>query len=385
MLAIAPQPFFSPRGTPLSVYYRTLVTAEMGVEVDLLTYSQGEDVDLPGVRIIRIPGFRFLGPVKVGPSLLKLWLDAILVVWTVALMAVRRYDVVHAHEEAVFFALPLTRLFRTGLIYDMHSSLPQQLSSFDFTRSRLLIGLFGWFEDWALRAADAVITISPHLHEYAVARRPEGRRSVLIENSLFEPVRLARAACDGDTTRTDTAASPPTIVYAGTLESYQGIDLLLDAFADVRESRPDVRLVIAGGTDAQIRGYTRRAEALGILGPCEFLGPVPKATASTLMRDASVLVSPRTTGNNTPLKLYEMMASGVPMVLTDIPSHTQVVSAGEAVLVEPSAAGLAAGLLTALESGADIADRVRGARTLYESRYSRESYEAKLRHALDAL
>ena len=70
VLAIAPQPFFTPRGTPLSVYYRTLVTAEMGYEVDLLTYGQGVDVDIPGVRIVRIPSFRWLGSAKVGPSLL---------------------------------------------------------------------------------------------------------------------------------------------------------------------------------------------------------------------------------------------------------------------------------------------------------------------------
>ena len=38
MLVIAPHPFFTPRGTPFSVYYRTLVMAEQGVEIDLLTY-----------------------------------------------------------------------------------------------------------------------------------------------------------------------------------------------------------------------------------------------------------------------------------------------------------------------------------------------------------
>jgi hypothetical protein len=47
-LQIAPEPFFSPRGTPFSVYYRCLVQTELGVEVDVLTYGQGDDPDLPG-------------------------------------------------------------------------------------------------------------------------------------------------------------------------------------------------------------------------------------------------------------------------------------------------------------------------------------------------
>ena len=67
-LVVAPQPFFTPRGTPLSVYYRTLVAAEQGVVIDLLTYGDGEDVDIPGMRIRRIPHFPFLGPVRAGPS-----------------------------------------------------------------------------------------------------------------------------------------------------------------------------------------------------------------------------------------------------------------------------------------------------------------------------
>jgi hypothetical protein len=40
MLVISPQPFFTPRGTPFSVYYRALVMAEQGVEIDLLTTAR---------------------------------------------------------------------------------------------------------------------------------------------------------------------------------------------------------------------------------------------------------------------------------------------------------------------------------------------------------
>jgi hypothetical protein len=151
-LVIAPQPFFSPRGTPFSVYYRTLVMAQLGVEVDLLTYGRGQDVDIPGVRIIRIPRFDFLGPVKIGPSPLKVFFDVFLIVWTVGLLLRHRYDFVHAHEEAVFWCRFLKPLFRFTLVYDMHSSLPQQLTNFGFTRSKALIGLFDRLERSALKS-----------------------------------------------------------------------------------------------------------------------------------------------------------------------------------------------------------------------------------------
>ena len=70
-LVIAPQPFFSPRGTPFSTYYRALVAAELGVEIDLLTYGQGQDVDIPRVRIIRIPNIiviKFVGNIPLWQS-----------------------------------------------------------------------------------------------------------------------------------------------------------------------------------------------------------------------------------------------------------------------------------------------------------------------------
>ncbi len=77
-LVIAPQPFFSPRGTPFSVYHRCLVMSKMGVELDLMTYGQGQDVDLPNVSIHRGPAFRWLGDVPIGPSFLKLFHDVFL-------------------------------------------------------------------------------------------------------------------------------------------------------------------------------------------------------------------------------------------------------------------------------------------------------------------
>ena len=139
-LVIAPQPFFSPRGTPFSVYYRTLITSELGVKIDLLTYGQWQDVDIPGVRIIRIPRFPFFGPVQIGPSYLKLFLDIFLVIWTIALLLKNRYHFVHAHEEAVFFCRFLKPIFGFKLVYDMHSSLPQQLTNFHsmFIKSGIL-------------------------------------------------------------------------------------------------------------------------------------------------------------------------------------------------------------------------------------------------------
>ena len=388
ILVIAPQPFFTPRGTPFSVYYRSLVSAELGADIDLLTYGEGQDVDIPGVRIVRIPRLPFLGSIKVGPSWAKLVLDVLMLIWTIALLMRRRYDAVHAHEEAIFFSRFLKRLFGFKLIYDMHSSLPQQLSNFKFTESKLLIGLFRKLEDTCLRASDVVISICPDLANYVEQVIDDPEKHYLIENSIFSPVRLAEtnperesageASC---THRLNLPKGRRLIVYAGTLESYQGIDLLIQAYASVAARFTDTHLLIVGGSPDQVNHFSGLAEQLHLRDRVSFTGRVDPETAKNHSQQASVLVSPRSAGTNTPLKVYSMLASGRPIVATDIYSHTQVLDHDVAVLVPPSPDGLAEGLVSVLGSP-DMGQRLaENAKSLYKTKYSRSVYKQKM-HAV---
>lgn len=395
-LVIAPQPFFSPRGTPFSVYYRTLVTSELGVEIDLLTYGEGEDVDIPNVRIYRVPRFSWLGRVKTGPSMVKLFLDGFMFLWAIGLMTAKRYTFVHAHEESVFFCRFLKPIFGFKLIYDMHSSLPEQLRNFDFTRSTLLIRIFRWLEDSSLRAADGIITICPALADYVQRLLGDTDRHVLIENSIFDPVKLARSSGFERPARAEGAPGqdstlvllPPCrrfVVYAGTLEAYQGIDILIGAFAEVVKGLPDAFLVIVGGTPGQVREYSELADRLGIASDSLFTGCVPQSVARQYSARASVLVSPRSAGSNTPLKIYELLASGIPLVATRIYSHTQVLDDDIAFLVAPEAGGIAQGIRDALENSVERDRKTSRARTVYEEKYSRPVYTTKLRRLLELM
>ncbi len=386
-LVIAPQPFFTPRGTPFSVYYRTLVMAERGVEIDLLTFGEGQNPDIPHVRIRRIPRFSFLGPVKIGPSPLKAFLDIFMVVWTVGLLLRHRYDFVHAHEESVFWCRFLKPIFQFQMVYDMHSSLPQQLTNFNFTKSKLLIGVFKRLEHGALKHSNAVITICPDLRDYVLKHGIDPKRNLLIENSVFEDVRLkgpytGTSKC---TTTIEPKPNGPRVVYAGTFEAYQGIDILIKAFAEVIKERPDVEMLLVGGTWPQVEAMKRLAADCGLDGSCVFTGRVPKSQARAYVDTADVLVSPRTTGTNTPLKVYEQLATGKPLVATNIWSHTQVLSDEVCFLVDPTPDSFAKGILEALNNMKKAKGVVNAALKLYETAYSRPAYEQKIGQLLETL
>ena len=396
LLVVAPQPFFTPRGTPFSVYYRTQVTCALGHEVDLLTYGQGADVEIPGCRVIRTPAFRIFGPVKIGPSMLKLFHDVFMVVWTIGLLARHRYEVVHAHEEAVFWCRWLKPLFRFRLIHDMHSSLPQQLHNFQFTQLRAVHWAFERLETSAARAAEAVITVCPALTDYARGLTRNDDKVLLIENSLFDPVRFAGAgAREGSP---GEAAADPTeaparewmstrmpghvIAYAGTLEVYQGIDRLLEAFAAVVRQIPDAGLLIVGGASREVERFRALADALGLGASVLFTGRLSQPAAQRLVRLAGVAVSPRFAGNNTPMKIYQLMADGIPLVATRIESHTQVLNDDIAVLATPDADGLARAIIEVLADPRSAQAMGERAKAWYQEKYSREVYTQKMRTML---
>jgi glycosyltransferase involved in cell wall biosynthesis len=388
-LVIAPQPFFSNRGTPLSVYYRTLVMAELGVSVDLITYGEGQDVDIPNLRIIRIPRFAWLGNVKVGPSYLKLFLDIFVTLHLVRQLLVRRYDFVHAHEEAIFICRFLKPLFRFRLVYDIHSNLAQQLTNTRFTRSKLLKVLFSRLQESCIRVSDAVITICPDLADYVNTVHDGAAKNILIENSIFDPVRVVAFAAGNSGAREQSPPAPGSIpadrqiiLYAGTLENYQGIELLLNAFRETRLSCADAFLLVVGGTEAQVHHYSGLAHDLAIDQHVLLLGNRPQKEIPGYMERAAVLVSPRIEGTNTPLKLYQQIASGIPLVATDIESHTQVLDDSVAFLPAPEPKTYAQAIIQVLNQRDAAAEKASRARQLYAEKYSRASYTEKMRRVL---
>ena len=364
--------------------------SELGLEIDLLTYGEGRDTDIPNVRILRAPRFSLLGNVKTGPSMLKLFLDVFVAARAVWLLIRNRYDIVHAHEEAVFICRFLKPIFRFKLVYDMHSSLTQQLTNFQFTESRIIHYIFKKLEDSSINAAEAVITICPDLRDYVNQIIENQDKHFLIENSIFEPVKLkgqksADAANDQAVDRSALPANRFRFVYAGTLESYQGIDLLIEAFAKVIARCPEAFLLIAGGTPEQVERFRKMATGNGLDGHCLFTGNVPQSLAHEFMESADVLLSPRTEGTNTPLKVYQQLASGIPLVATNIYSHTQVLTDDVAFLSDPEVSAFADAMVAAM-TDKDVA-RVKADKAirLYEQEYSRESYVRKLDALLSGL
>jgi glycosyltransferase involved in cell wall biosynthesis len=385
ILMIAPEPFFEPRGTPFSEFHRIRALTALGHEVDLVTYPFGQAVSMPGLRIFRSLKPPFLHGVKIGPSVAKIPLDVFLACTALRRALSSRYDAVHSHEEAGFIGVLLAAWLRVPHLYDMHSSLPQQLSNFAFSRSRFIIRVFLALERFMIKRSRVVIVICPSLEETVRGIDP-GAHVVLIENapgSADAPASAVQAA--GVRRALGVADAAPMVLYTGTFEAYQGLDLLFEAMAIVARARPDARLVIAGGKPDQVGQARAQARMAGIEAATVFVGERPAAEIPSYLLAANLLVSPRSRGTNTPLKIYQYLRSGKPIVATRLLTHTQVLSDETAILTAATPEEFAAGILSALTDPARATTLGRRAQELAESKYSYEAYLERTRHACAAL
>ena len=378
ILFLAPQPFFEVRGTPLAVLHLVRALSALGHQVDLLTFPRGEAHPIEGVRHLRSLNLP-VGRVKAGASFAKMALDVPFVAEAAVRLAFGKYDVVHAVEEAAHLIAPFARLLRVPLVMDVDSSIPDQLRYSGFATRGPLLGLVELLEGRALRSSAAVVTVCASLTEGV--KRQAGDVPVF---QIEDPPLAEREKLPTDVVavKQDLGLSDrPVVLYSGNFESYQGVEMLVDASSRV----PEAQFLFMGGEPAEIERLRERARALGSDDRCVFSGKRPPSELPRFLAVTEVLVSPRTRGENTPFKVFTYLASGKPLVATRIPSHTQLLSDDTAILVEPTPEGLAGGIRGALQDPAEARTRADRGQALIQREYSAARHREKVAAAYAAV
>ena len=276
-------------------------------------------------------------------------------------------------------------VLRMPHLYDMHSSLPQQLTNFAFSRSAVMRRAFLAIERLMITRSRVVIVICPSLEETVRGIDPLAR-TVLIENapgSSEEEATAGRRSC------------------AANRSDWLGVRGWCSTPARSRRTRAWTccsRRWRSCTTPARTRGWSspgasrikstarasvpaRRASSAVTI----FAGERPADEIPAYLLAADVLVSPRSRGTNTPLKIYQYLRSGKPIVATRLLTHTQVLSDDTAVLTGATSAEFAGGILAALADRTRAAALGSQARLLAETKYSYEAYLERTRQACAAL
>jgi glycosyltransferase involved in cell wall biosynthesis len=136
--------------------------------------------------------------------------------------------------------------------------------------------------------------------------------------------------------------------YVGRIDTWKGIDVLLDALPQLRARRPGLEAVIAGGTVRDKEGYAKdlakKATTLGV----HWLGPQSGTEAGDLIADLDCLSYPSTLPEPWGLVIVEALACGTPVVASDAGGPREILAdlpPDAGILVAPGdAAALAAAI-----------------------------------------
>ncbi|KAA3660150.1 MAG: glycosyltransferase [Chloroflexi bacterium] len=380
ILLMAPQSFYMDRGTPIAVDNLLKVMSERGDQVDVVAYHEGQDVHYPGVTIHRTPNVSFITNIPAGFSWKKIICDFLMIFTVLKLVTRNKYELVHAVEESVFIAMITKMFFRLPYIYDMDSSLAQQMVE-QMPALKIVSFIFEFFEKIAVKQARAVAPVCDALAADVERYSPNKKVVILNDVSNLKDVKVS----DEGGLRKQLRIDGVMLMYVGNLQTYQGIDLLLESFALAMEKTDNAHLVIIGGANDDIEKYLVKAYHLGILPKVRFLGPRPLSDLADYLAETDIVVSPRTKGQNTPMKVYSYLHSGKPMLATAMRTHTQVVDNTNSMLTEPTVEKYAEGMVKLIEDEQLRVQIGTAGKNLIEANFSYPVFQGKLNQLFDWL
>jgi len=324
---IAPTPFFSDRGCHVRILEEIKALQKCEIQSLLVTYPNGEDVE--GVAMERVGRWTGYSKAGAGPHVMKPFLDILL--FFKALDAARRFrpHLIHAYlHEGCLIGWPISRWRRIPLLFDYQGSLARELAQHGLVRDGGIgYRFFAAVESVINSLPNAVATSSGVLCEELNKYR--ARVSPL--QDALSPSEFSGAP-DGKMMEEWGAANRFVVVFLGLLNSYQGVDLLLNAAEKLKKrGRKDILFLIMGYPN--VKKYRDLAVEKGVGDMARFVGRVAYKDASKWLRLGQVAVAPKIAATESNGKILDYMACGLPTIAFDTPVNRELL--GDAGLLAP--------------------------------------------------
>lgn len=344
ILMIAPTSFFNDYGGHIRILEEAVALQELGHEVVVVTYYQGNDV--PGLTIKRTWPMPWRADYEVGSSRHKIAFDFYLTAKSIQVGFQFRPDIIHGHmHEGALIGSVVARLLRVPLVFDFQGSLTGEMVDHNFLNPKGLF--FPWvyrLEGIIDRLPDVILTSSIRAQqvlsqEFGIDETIITTLPDCVDTVRFNPANFSDE--DRDQLRRDLEIPPnqPIVAYLGLLTDYQGVPHLIEAAAQLKGQGSSIHFLVMGFPNVDY--YRQMAERLGVSDQVTFTGRIGYVDAPRYLSLGDLAVSPKMSATEGSGKVLNYMAMGLPTIASDTPVHHEYLADLGIYLAPGDNAGLA--------------------------------------------
>lgn len=195
-------------------------------------------------------------------------------------------------------------------------------------------------ESFLFANADHIISVSSDLRDYILKISPEARVSVIPNGVSLENFDKVEDKANWRQKLTRRPESDFVIGFVGSVKPWHGVDLLIEALAGLRNRNEDFSLCIVGNGDKDYQSQLeKKCRDNNLKDKVTFFGAVPYESVPAVMKSMDVLAAPYPDMQNfyfSPLKIFEYMATGRPIVSSSIGQIKDVLTNEENALLVPA-------------------------------------------------
>jgi glycosyltransferase involved in cell wall biosynthesis len=302
----------------------------------------------------------------------------------------RACDVIYSRDRfSLLLALPFAKLLRKPIVYEVNGLTSEQRKMHGKNPFNLLyVLLLKTLDRVAFRSAVRVVCVTDAIRDFYIERHLKYAGKFLTVNNgvstdVFQPLPVNEEAAELKI-RLGFDDGDEVVAYVGNLSIWQGIEYLIRSAPEVLKNDPNVRFMIVGRGPTYAQSLSL-VEELGVGDRFKFVGQIPYVSLNQYVNVADVCVAPYTRDiPNCPIKIYEYLACGKPVICSDIPGIDNLRPTGALTLVEPcDPKALASALVRTLaDISARAAQRELGPKVVSE--YTWENTARKVAEIIEA-
>lgn len=257
----------------------------------------------------------------------------------------RRYQLVYVHNMPDILVLSslIPKALGAKVLLDLHDPMPELMTTiFNLEQDSLAVRVIRRLEKWSIARADLVVTVNAACKRIFASRSCSPKKIGVVMNSPDDRIfplqtpRLCQTNAGGSDNRF-------VIMYHGSLVERNGLDLAVDALAQVRESIPAAELKVYGRKTPFLERVLDEAWKKGLADKVQYLGPRRLEDLAQEIENCDVGIVPNQrnafTEINTPTRIFEYLALGKPVIAPRTPGIQDYFSPESLVFFESGNAG----------------------------------------------